>query len=262
MSSERDALTRLAADLRAVLEDHRDLGVRHEVDGAPLPEAIHPVEPPPRVESVDAHASAWDALAQAGDARAEQGEVALRAVRADLGDCRRCGLCRDRRQIVFGVGDPDADLVICGEAPGYHEDQKGEPFVGPAGEMLDNMIVHVLGLRREQVYILNVVKCRPPKNRNPLPDEVAACMPFLEGQLRAIRPKLMLVLGGVALNALTGGRAPGITKARGRWAEIQGIPTMPTFHPAYLLRQPEGKRATFNDLKALKARYDELGGAR
>lgn len=262
MSSDRDAVTRLAADLRAVLLDHQDRGMWAEVDGEALPEAIRPVEAPARVESVDAHASAWDALATEGNKNARFGSVALEAVRADIGDCRRCGLCRDRRNIVFGVGNPDADLVICGEGPGYHEDQKGEPFVGPAGEMLDKMLSNVLGLEREQVYILNVVKCRPPKDRNPLPDEVAACMPFLEGQLRALRPKILLVLGGVALNALTGGRAPNITRARGQWIEVKGIPTMPTFHPAYLLRQPDGKRATFNDLKALNARYDEVGGAR
>jgi len=162
---------------------------------------------------------------------------------------------------VFGVGDPDADLVICGEGPGYHEDQQGEPFVGPAGEMLDKMLVHVLGLQRGQVYILNVVKCRPPKNRNPLPDEVASCRPFLEAQIAAIQPKLMLVLGGVAFKTLFDTQQ-GITRSRGSWREWRGVPTLPTFHPAYLLRNPAQKRHTFNDLKALKVRYDELGGGR
>ena len=190
------------------------------------------------------------------------GAAALRRVRDDLGDCRRCALASGRRSIVFGVGDPDADLVVIGEAPGYHEDQQGEPFVGAAGQMLDKMIENVLGLSRQQhVYILNMVKCRPPRNRDPEPAEIEACRPFLEGQLQAIRPKVMLVLGRVALQALflTNDR---ITRARGRWRTYHDIPVMPTFHPAYLLRNPADKRKTFDDLKALKERYDSLGGRR
>lgn len=166
---------------------------------------------------------------------------------------------------MFGVGDPDADLVVVGEAPGYHEDQQGEPFVGPAGQMLDKMLENVLGLRRNQVYILNVVKCRPPKNRNPLPDEVDACRPFLDGQLAAIAPKVILVLGSVAYRAMFRSDA-GIKRSRGRWHEHAGAdgptPAMPTFHPAYLLRTPEDKKFTFDDLKAVRQRYDALGGRR
>jgi DNA polymerase len=167
-------------------------------------------------------------------------------------------LCRERKQIVFGVGSPDAELVVVGEAPGYQEDQDGEPFVGPAGQMLDRMLENVLGLARAQVYILNVVKCRPPKNRNPLPEELDACRPFLEGQLRALRPRVLLVLGSVAYRALFRSEA-GITRSRGRWHEYGGVPALPTFHPAYLLRTPEDKKLTFEDLKALKARMVELG---
>jgi uracil-DNA glycosylase len=187
--------------------------------------------------------------------------VRVQRVRDELGDCRRCGLCKARRSIVFGVGDPDADLVIIGEGPGEQEDLKGEPFVGPAGQMLDKMLENVLQLRREQVYITNVVKCRPPKNRNPEPDEVESCRPFLEAQLTAIRPKLVLVLGSVACRALFGSDL-GITRARGAWHEYAGIPVMPTFHPAYLLRKPEDKKYTFEDLKTLRVRYDEIGGKR
>jgi len=159
------------------------------------------------------------------------------------------------------VGDPDADLVVVGEAPGFREDQRGEPFVGPAGEMLDRMLVHVLGLDRSQVYIANIVKCRPPDNRTPQPAEIATCRPFLERQLRAIQPRLLLVLGSVALRSLLDpdGR---ITRMRGRWLAWEGIPAMPTFHPAYLLRQPGQKRLTFEDLKQVRARYDALGGRR
>lgn len=283
MKDRLDALAELAADLRAVLEDEAARGVWAEPADAPLPEPIAPPEPvavaepapaasplarpaaaaPPASPTPTAPAStasAWAAMAQRARTDGPGPAVLLDRVRQDLGDCRRCELCRERRSIVFGVGDPGARLVVCGEAPGYHEDQKGEPFVGPAGEMLDKMLTNVLGLQRGQVYILNVVKCRPPKNRNPLPAEVAACKPFLDGQLDAIRPKLMLVLGSVALNALFGPGPGGITAARGRWLDYRGIPTLPTFHPAYLLRQPDDKRKTFEDLKVLKARYDALVG--
>lgn len=264
MKERLDALAELAADLRAVLEDEALRGAWAEPADAPLPEAIAPPEAPARpaepnpVVATAASAGAWAAIASQARSEGPSHGVLLDRVRQDLGDCRRCELCKERRQIVFGVGDPAADLVVCGEAPGYHEDQKGEPFVGPAGEMLDKMLVNVLGLKRQQVYILNVVKCRPPKNRNPLPPEIAACRPFLEAQLDAIRPKLLLVLGSVALNALFGPGPGGITQARGKWLEYRGIPTLPTFHPAYLLRQPDDKRKTFEDLKVLKARYDAL----
>ncbi|MCB9669323.1 MAG: uracil-DNA glycosylase [Alphaproteobacteria bacterium] len=191
----------------------------------------------------------------------------MRAVRDELGDCSRCDLCKARKNIVFGVGDPSADLVVIGEGPGEQEDLQGEPFVGPAGQMLDKMLENVLGLRRDQVYILNVVKCRPPRNRNPLPEEVDACMPFLRAQLRALRPKLGLVLGSVAYKALLQ-TTQGITRSRGRWHVWRDphsdlvLPVLPTFHPAYLLRQPQDKRLTFADLKDLRARYDQEGGRR
>ncbi|HMV69029.1 MAG TPA: uracil-DNA glycosylase, partial [Myxococcota bacterium] len=184
----------------------------------------------------------------------------LGAVRADLGDCRRCKLCEGRRQIVFGVGDPEADLMVIGEGPGEQEDLRGEPFVGPAGEMLDRMLENVLGLGRSKVYIANVVKCRPPGNRNPDLDEVAACLPFLERQILAVQPKLILILGGVALQHVL--KINGITRNRGKELAWRTIPTIPTFHPAYLLRQPGDKKLTFEDLKLARRRYDELGGRR
>ena len=185
----------------------------------------------------------------------------LAKVREILGDCQRCGLCRGRRNIVFGVGDPRARLVVVGEAPGAQEDRQGEPFVGKAGQMLDRMVENVLGLQRSQIYIANVVKCRPPDNRNPEPEEVAACQPFLRAQLGAIEPDLVLVLGRVAAQTLfETGR--GITSLRGQWKLLdlggRKVPAMCTFHPAYLLRRPEEKRKTFEDLKALRARMDEL----
>jgi DNA polymerase len=257
MPDPRLDLADLVSDTLAALHDAIARGVEFEGPSAPLPEpAPEPARP------VD---PGWANIAAAARARADaavaHGAGALEAIRADLGDCRRCGLCTGRTQLVFGVGDPEADLVIVGEAPGQQEDLRGEPFVGPAGEMLDRMLINVLGLRRDQVYIANVVKCRPPGNRNPLPDEIATCRPFLEAQIRALRPKLMLVLGSVALQALFTPEAR-ITRDRGKWRDWAGIPAIPTFHPAYLLRKPEDKRFTFEDLKALRARYDELGGRR
>jgi len=240
MADLRQEAAEIAAAVRALAEDAHLRGARDD----------QPVDDQP-----------WNALA-VGDRQAPQSAASrLAAVRTDLGDCKRCGLHRGRKSIVFGVGDPDADLVICGEAPGYHEDQQGEPFVGPAGEMLDKMLVHVLGLQRSQVYILNVVKCRPPKNRNPLPDEVAACMPFLERQIQSLQPKAMLVLGSVAFRNLFG-VDQGIKRNRGKWRLYNEVPVMPTFHPAYLLRQPGDKRLTFDDLKEVRRKYDELGGKR
>jgi DNA polymerase len=259
--SVRDELAELVADVRAVLDDGIVRGVRAEGPPQALPE-VAPAAPEVAPNEPSERASRWAELAAEARERPTSGAEALAAVRADLGDCRRCALASGRKQIVFGVGDPSADLVVVGEAPGYHEDQQGEPFVGPAGQMLDKMLVHVLGLSRERhVYILNMVKCRPPRNRDPEPIEVEACRPFLEGQLAALRPKVILVLGRVAMQALFRTDET-ISRARGRWRDYQGVPTMPTFHPAYLLRKPEDKRLTFADLKAVRERYDELGGAR
>jgi len=186
---------------------------------------------------------------------------ALFALRNELGACERCGLCKGRSQLVFGTGDAEADLMIIGDAPGAQEDRKGLPFVGPIGQMLDNMLKHVLGLERESVYISNVVKCRPPNNRAPEPEETATCRPFLMRQIDAVKPKVILSLGSPAAQTLLGGTAS-IGSLRGQWHEVNGIPVLPTFHPAYLLRKPEDKRLVFQDLKALNIRYDELGGQR
>jgi DNA polymerase len=188
------------------------------------------------------------------------GQSGLDAIRADLGDCQRCKLCAGRKNLVFGVGDADADLMVIGEGPGEQEDLTGEPFVGAAGQMLDKMLENVLSLPRPKVYIANVVKCRPPENRNPTPEESAVCKPFLERQIRAVQPKILLVLGSVALSQVLG--INGITRARGKEVRWKEVPAIPTFHPAYLLRSPGDKKLTFEDLKLLRRRYDELGGRR
>ena len=175
----------------------------------------------------------------------------LAQVEAHLGDCQRCGLCEGRQTIVFGDGNPDADLMFVGEGPGEQEDKRGLPFVGRAGELLTQMIEKGIGLARSDVYICNIVKCRPPRNRTPLPPEVAACRPFLDGQIRAVAPRVIVTLGKPAASLLLD-REIAITRLRGTWQDYQGIPLMPTLHPAYVLRQytPENRRAVWQDLQA------------
>ena len=186
------------------------------------------------------------------------GSEPLLAIRRELGDCTRCKLAGGRTRLVFGVGNPAAELVFVGEGPGADEDREGEPFVGRAGQLLTRMI-EAMGFRREQVYIANVVKCRPPGNRNPEPDEIAACEPFLRAQLGAIRPRVIVALGKFAAQTLLRDTTP-ITRLRGRWAEYQGIRLMPTFHPAYLLRSPEEKKKAWEDLQLVMRELGQTPG--
>ncbi len=178
----------------------------------------------------------------------------LAALRAHIGDCTRCKLHRmGRRQVVFGVGNPDAALMFVGEAPGADEDLQGEPFVGRAGQLLTRIIEGGLGLRRSDVYIANVIKCRPPGNRNPEPDEVATCEPFLVEQIDTIRPRVIVALGSFAAHALLKTDAP-ISRLRGRVFDYRGGSRLiPTFHPAFLLRSPEKKREVWEDIKKVRA---------
>jgi len=177
----------------------------------------------------------------------------LEAIKLDIGaDCRRCKLCTlGRSQIVFGVGNPRARLMFVGEAPGEEEDKKGEPFVGRAGQLLTK-IVEAIGLTREQVYIANVIKCRPPGNRNPENDEVASCEPFLFRQIDVIQPKVIVPLGKFAAQCLLKTTDP-ITRLRGRQFDYRGTVLIPTFHPAYLLRNPSAKREVWEDMKKVRA---------
>lgn len=183
----------------------------------------------------------------------------LEQLRDVLGDCRRCKLCNGRTNVVFGVGNPDADLMFVGEGPGEDEDLQGKPFVGKAGALLDRIIADGMGLRREDVYIANIVKCRPPGNRNPEPDEIVACQPFLQRQIELVSPKVIVTLGSFATQALLGDRTP-ISRRRGHWHQIaaagaaEPIALMPTFHPAYLLRTPGDKRLVWEDIKLVMAK--------
>ncbi|TMA31644.1 MAG: uracil-DNA glycosylase [Deltaproteobacteria bacterium] len=179
----------------------------------------------------------------------------LEEVRAEIGECTRCKLHKGRHNIVFGVGNPKARLMFVGEAPGEDEDLQGFPFVGKAGGLLTKMI-EAMGLKRDDVYICNTVKCRPPNNRNPEPDELASCEPFLKGQLAAVKPEAIVTLGKFAAQALLRDDTP-VSRLRGRWREYEGIPLMPTFHPAYLLRSPGEKAKVWEDLKQVMKKLNQ-----
>jgi DNA polymerase len=193
--------------------------------------------------------------------KAEQPQMALTAaqrldvLRDELGDCQRCTLSSKRNRIVFGSGNANARIVFVGEGPGREEDKQGIPFVGEAGQLLEK-ILFAMGFRREDVYICNVVKCRPPQNRDPKPDEVEACEVFLKQQLDAIKPQVIVALGRFAAQTLLAEPAR-IGQIRGQWREYQGIPLMVTYHPAYLLRNPSGKREVWLDVKQVLKRIQQ-----
>ena len=178
----------------------------------------------------------------------------LETIRRDLGDCRRCGLSETRQRIVFGQGNPHPRLVFVGEGPGREEDQTGEPFVGAAGQLLTR-IIKAMGLSREAVYICNIVKCRPPGNRNPAPEEIQACAPFLKRQIAALQPERICALGTFAAQTLLGTDAA-VSRLRGRFHDYHGIRLLPTYHPAYLLRNPEKKREVWEDMQLLMRELD------
>lgn len=186
----------------------------------------------------------------------EPQDPSLEAIREDVGECTRCKLHEHRTNIVFGEGNPEARLVFVGEGPGADEDLTGRPFVGRAGQLLDKIIA-AIGLRREDVYIANVVMCRPPGNRTPERDEVATCEPFLFRKLALIRPRVIVTLGSPAFQCLLKTRET-ITRSRGEWREWNGIKVMPTFHPAYLLRVPTKKREAWDDMKKVRDYLNSL----
>jgi uracil-DNA glycosylase family 4 len=213
--------------------------------GQPSPTIVR--DEPARPTHASASASESDATPSSASWSADP---TLDEVRSALGECTRCGLCEGRQTIVFGSGNPNADILFIGEGPGEQEDRQGLPFVGRAGELLTKMIEGGIKISRDDVYICNIVKCRPPENRNPLPDEVSACRPFLDGQIDAVKPRVIVSLGKPAASLLLGREVP-ITRIRGTWHEYRGIPLMPTLHPAYVLRQytPENRRNVWEDLK-------------
>ena len=182
------------------------------------------------------------------------GPESLEDIRRDLGDCRRCRLATGRTNIVFGEGDPGARLVFVGEGPGFEEDQQARPFVGAAGQLLTKIIA-AMGLQREQVYICNIIKCRPPGNRNPQDEEIESCAPFVRRQLRAIAPQFVCTLGTFASQTLLQTSQP-ISRLRGKFHQVMGMQVLPTYHPAYLLRNPERKRDVWQDMQLLMQAMD------
>lgn len=242
--SDRDAI-------REHLKYYRDLGVAGvTTDPAWRARAGDTASAPGQVAGPDAPVNPITAPTP-GD---EAGSLA--ALQAHIGDCTRCKLhTLGRKTVVFGTGNPQAALMFVGEAPGSEEDIQGVPFVGRAGQLLTK-IIEAIDLRREDVYIANVIKCRPPANRNPEPDEVATCEPFLAQQLDIIRPKVIVALGTFAAHALLGTDAP-ISRIRGVVHEYRGAKLIPTFHPAYLLRSPDRKRDVWEDMKKVRALLNE-----
>jgi DNA polymerase len=194
---------------------------------------------------------------QASDPTADDRRMRLALVAEQVRPCMKCGLCEARTQTVFARGNPFAELMFIGEGPGADEDAQGEPFVGAAGQLLDKMIA-AMGYRRDDVYIANIVKCRPPNNRKPEPAEMEACMPYLREQLALVKPKVIVALGATAVAGLIGS-TEGITRLRGKWKLYKGItPLMPTFHPAYLLRDPSKKRDAWTDLQEVMKHLGKL----
>jgi DNA polymerase len=279
MSARRREVAELAASARVVLAELLEEGINSFDPPEPLapprvedpvrppaqkvgsPPVVRPQTPPPQATAQPAStpevaASTSSKIIDTEELAARWGPTpTLEAVLNVLGDCRRCGLCECRTQIVFGDGNSNADLLFVGEGPGEQEDLRGLPFVGKAGELLTNMIEKGLGIPRAEVYICNIVKCRPPKNRDPQSAEVKACRVFLDGQIAAVKPKVIVSLGKPAASLLLG-RNVAITRERGTWHTYRGIPLMPTLHPAYLLRQytDKNRRAVWEDLKAAHGR--------
>lgn len=200
----------------------------------------------------DCNSDRLETLANWGGAPQMLSET-LKDIRLDLGDCQRCRLAQHRKHIVFGSGSPSAKLLFVGEGPGFEEDRQAEPFVGPAGQLLTKIIA-AINLTRKQVYICNIVKCRPPENRNPETDEIDTCFPFLERQIAAIQPDYICALGAIAAQTLLGTNES-ISKLRGRFHQYKGIKVIATYHPAYLLRNPEKKRDVWDDMKMLMKEY-------
>lgn len=224
----------------------------------PAPELTVP-PPPPRMPAEVLAPVSEPILAPVGPAAGPGPEARLadlKLLAEAVGACSRCRLAEGRKSVVFGSGNPNADLMFIGEGPGAEEDRQGLPFVGPAGELLTK-IIQAIEMKREDVYIANVVKCRPPGNRDPQPDEVQACRGYLEKQIALVRPRLLVALGRVAAQALLGNESP-IGQLRGRWYQVFGVPTMVTYHPAALLRNQALKRPTWEDMQQVRDRLRSL----
>ncbi len=244
-TGEREEMSKLVSTLRRHLQWKARAGIRVLPKGRPGDVGLA------EVGSKEALSSNWMGGLEGNlfsDYATAYEAKSLEELRAAIGDCRRCKLWPGRTHLVFGVGNPQAQVMFVGEGPGRDEDLQGEPFVGRAGQLLTDIITKGMGFRREDVYIANVIKCRPPENRNPEPDEVESCEPFLKKQIDLIRPKVIVALGKFAVQTLLESKQP-ITRLRGIWHDYHGIKLMPTFHPAYLLRNPGDKKLVWEDIK-------------
>jgi DNA polymerase len=257
--AQRGELLAWLASAREWLGEFAEEGIE-QIDASPV--GASPVPPSYEAGPRPTVAAASEPLSLFQEPQPWSGETTLASVREALGDCKRCRLCEQRTQIVFGDGNPHADLMFIGEGPGAEEDRTGLPFVGRAGELLTAMIEKGLGIPRRDVYICNIVKCRPPGNRTPLPDEARTCGAFLDGQIAAVQPKVIVALGKPAASLLLA-REVAITRVRGTWHTYKGIPLMPTFHPAFVLRQytEENRRAVWSDLRAALERVREMSAS-
>lgn len=226
--SNRGMVT-ISPEVAALLEAVQARPTPLEVPATPAPEVPRTPEPPRRTEPLPPE---------------------LAAIEQEVRQCTKCGLCTTRTNVVFGVGNPRAELVFVGEAPGVEEDRQGEPFVGRAGQLLTTIIVKAMKMRREDVYICNVLKCRPPENRDPNPEEIYHCEPHLLRQLEVIKPKIICALGRVAAQTLLK-TAESTGRLRGKWHNYHGIPLRVTYHPAYLLRNPADKRKCWEDIQEI-----------
>src|SRR5215469_4059056 len=227
--------------LAARVDYYREMGI-YDFYRQPVVEAEQAEEPVP-VMSAGPASSLFDSPLPV----IQDKPAALKAIMEDIGDCTRCRLHKGRKNIVFGVGNVNADIMFVGEGPGADEDEQGEPFVGRAGQLLNNMIA-AMGLKRSDVYIANVVKCRPPGNRTPEKDECDTCLPFLMQQIDVIQPKVIVALGAVAAKNLLA-MNDSMANLRGRWYEFKGSKLVVTYHPAYLLRDPRQKKEAWKDLQ-------------
>ena len=233
--------------MRGLVSSYKDMGLEPPPLSADVVRSLSPDESkvaPPRISHTPEVEDSTGRGSRFGS---------LESLREHIGDCRQCKLHTSRTHLVFGEGAPSAKLVFVGEGPGYVEDKAGRPFVGESGKLLTRIIQNGMGLTRKEVYICNVVKCHPPKNRDPEKDEIEACIPFLRDQLRIICPEVICSLGRVAGQALLG-KDFKITAERGKWRSYEDIALMPTFHPAYLLRNPSAKRQVWEDIKMIMKR--------
>jgi DNA polymerase len=241
----------ILSDLKSHLDYLKRMGITELPLADPKTEKAYPAEGGSSVVAVRESSQPHKIKETSQDETAS-----LKEIRDELGNCQRCKLHRTRRTIVFGEGNPEAKLMLIGEGPGYDEDVQGRPFVGKAGQLLTK-ILQSIGSEREQVYITNIIKCRPPQNRNPEPDEIANCLPFLLKQIQAIRPEIICGLGTFAAQTLLRTDVK-ITALRGKFYDLSGIRVIPTYHPAYLLRNPDKKREVWEDMKLIAKALKEI----